>query len=126
MKNKKEKFFKTQTTGWNTTTISYSGYGYGKHYGGMTNIYGYTPDGDTFDYIVTHHRSLIIGKLIESGEWWNIHPDVRGNYSTNGYTTRVGVRRANIARCGKMALSHHLITDDGSAAHEARVFLRNN
>jgi hypothetical protein len=122
---KKEKFFKNQTSGIGTTTINYSGYGYGKHYAGMTNVYGYDSDGSTFDYIVTHHRSKQIIKMIEIGEWWSIDSDIRSNYSTNGYTTRVGIAKANLKRCTQLADSHRIIDDVGKSAHDARVILRN-
>lgn len=122
---KKEKFFKNQPSGIGTTTINYSGYGYGKHYAGMTNIYGYAPDGTTFDYIVTFHRSKIIVKMIRTGEWWLIDSDIRKNYSTNGYTTRVGIHRANKKRCMQLADSHRIIDEVGKNAHDARVRLRN-
>jgi hypothetical protein len=122
---KREKFFKNQTSGIGTTRIAYSAYGYGKHYAGMTHIYGYTPDGLIFDYIVTYHRSKIIVKMINNGEWWKIDEDIRSNYSTNGYTTRIGVKRANLKRCSELSESHRIIEESGKEAHEARVRLRN-
>ncbi len=122
---KKEKFFKNETSGYGTTTINYSGYGYGRHCAGMTNIYGFSPNGDTFDYIVTRHRSLVIASMIRSGEWWDVDEDIRSNYSTNGYTTRVGIKRASAKRCKVMADSHRAINLSGKDAHDARVHLRN-
>ena len=122
---KREKFFKTQTSGMGMTTINYSGYGYGKHYAGMTNLYGYTPDGSTFNYIVTYHRSKKIIEMFETGEWWSIDIDIRSNYSTNGYTTRVGIAKANLKRCRELADSHRIIDNVGKSAHDARVILRN-
>jgi len=122
---KREKFFKNQTSGIGTTTINYSGYGYGKHCAGMINIYGYAPDGTTFDYIVTFHRSKIIAKMIKTGEWWTIDSDIVSNYSTNGYTTRVGLKRANKKRCTQLADSHRAIDEIGKNAHDARVRVRN-
>ncbi len=122
---KKEKFFKNKTSGIGTTLINYSGYGYGKHFAGMTNVYGFAPDGSTFDYIVTHHRSKIIAKMIITGEWWTIDNDIRSNYSTNGFTTRVGIDKANKKRCMQLADSHRIIDEIGKNAHDARVRLRN-
>ena len=122
---KKEKFFKNQKSGYNTTTINYSGYGYGRHAAGMVNIYGYTPDGSTFDYIVSYHRSKVITRMIITGEWWTISDDVRGNYSTNGYTTRIGIARANPKRCTQIADSHRAFVYQGQNAHDVRVLLRN-
>ena len=122
---KREIFFKTQNNGFGVTTINYSGYGYGRHYAGMTNIYGYAPCGLVFDYVVTYHRSKQILKMIKSGEWWTVDSDIRNNYSTNGYSTRVGINRANKKRCKQIADSHKAINRLGKDAHEARVRLRN-
>lgn len=125
MATKKEKFFKTQVTGFSTTTINYNGYGYGRHCAGMTNVYGYSPEGIRFDYIVTPHRANVICSMIRSGQWWTLDADIRSNYSTNGYNTRWGIRRANLLRCRKMAESHAAITLGGKDGHDARVMMRN-
>lgn len=122
---KKEKFFKANNSGFGLTNINYSGYGYGKNHAGMINLYGFAPDGSMFDYIVTFHRSKQIIKMLQSGEWWDINPDVRDNYSTNGYTTRVGIKRANARRCKQLADSHKKIIMTGKSAHDLRVILRN-
>ncbi|MFH2013626.1 MAG: hypothetical protein ABIJ17_01505 [Patescibacteria group bacterium] len=123
---KKDKFFVNNKTGIGTTTINYSGYGYGKHYAGMTNVYGYAPDGSTFDYIVTYHRSNVIIKMIKSGEWWKIDESIRSNYTTNGYTTRVGIKKASKKRCEQLRNSHAVISHSGKLAHDERVRKRNN
>lgn len=123
---KKEKFFIENTSGVGSTTINFSGYGYGRHYAGMINLYGYDPDGNVFDYIVTYHRSKVICKMISTGEWWKLDESILANYSTNGHTTRVGIKRANIAKAKKMKDSHDAIPFSGKAAHDARVFFRNN
>lgn len=122
---KRQKFFKTQTSGFGTTVINYSGYGYGRHCAGMTNVYGYAPDGSTFDYVVTRHRSNIIIRMLRDGSWWSVNEDIRDNYSTNGYTTRAGIRRADEKRCKQLADSHRAIPFSGKAAHDARVMARN-
>jgi hypothetical protein len=122
---KKEKFFKTKAEGYSTTRINYSGYSYGRHYGGMTNIYGYSPDGSVFDYIVTYHRSKVIARMIRNGTWWALDISIRDNYSTNGYTTRVGIIRANKKRCSQLSESHKILPFGGKNAHDARVILRN-
>jgi hypothetical protein len=122
---KKEKFFKTAKIGMNTTTINYTGYGYGRHCGGMVNVYGYTPEGAIYDYIVTFHRSKKIIEMIKTGKWWTINQDIRANYCTNGYTTRIGIKKADMARCKRLADSHRVIQGGGSEAHDMRVFLRN-
>ena len=122
---KREKFFANNKSGIGTTTINYTGYGYGRHCAGMTNLYGYAPDGSIFDYVVTFHRSRIIEEMIITGEWWTIHEDIRSNYSTNGFTTRVGIRKANKKRCTQLADSHRLIIDSGKQAHDLRVKIRN-
>jgi hypothetical protein len=126
---KYETFFKTVpfdgAVKLSATTISYSGYGYGRHNGGKTHLYGYDPKGEQFSYIVTFHRSKVIAQMIRTGEWWELTEKIRSNYSTNGYTTRVGIKRANLARCAKMMKSHQAIPDAGKAAHDARVIMRN-
>lgn len=122
---KRDKFFKKEKTGFSQTGLNYSGSGYGKHYGGMTNVYGFDPDGNIFDYFVTFHRSKIIIQLLISGEWWKIDEDIRGNYSTNGYSTRIGLKRANKAKCKKIADSHREVRQTGKNAHDYRVIIRN-
>ena len=122
---KKEKFFKNNKSGFATTLINYSGYGYGRHAAGMTNIYGYDNTGFTFDYIVTNHRAGVIASMLTTGEWWKLESSIRSNYSTNGFTTRVGIKRANRKRCKQLAESHNAVPYSGKAAHDARVFLRN-
>ena len=122
---KRESFFKNQKSGIGRTAINYHGYGYGRHYAGMINIYGYAPDGTTFDYVVTYHRSKVLIDMLLSGEWWTIDSDIRRNYSTNGFTTRIGIRRANKKRCSQLANSHRLIDEVGKNALDERVRLRN-
>ena len=122
---KKTKFFATHLSGWQTTSISYSGYGYGRHAAGMVNVYGYGPAG-TFDYVVTYHRSKVILSMLGSGEWWSLDEAVRSNYSTNGYTTRVGITRASLSQCRRMHASHVALPDSGKTAHDIRVRLRKN
>lgn len=122
---KAEKFFKNNSSGYNTTRINYSGYGYGQHYGGMTHLYGYDNNGFPFNYIVSYHRACQIIKLIKNKEWWEIDEDIRNNYSTNGYTTRIGLKRANIKRCKQIAESHIKCDYSGKSAHDYRVRLRN-
>jgi hypothetical protein len=110
---------------YDSTTINYFGYGYGKHYAGMMHLYGYDINGEEWECICTYHRAKVIKKLIKSGEYWNIHKDIRKNYETNGFTTRVGIRRANLQRCKKMADSHRKCSEQGKSAHDYRVRLRN-
>jgi hypothetical protein len=124
---KKELFFRNNTTGYNTTTINYSGYGYGRQYAGMTNVYGYDNDGIRFDYIVTSHREKVILRMLKDGSWWLIDSSIRGNYSTNGKTTLCGIERSkkHIERLDKIAHSHFVNTDRGIDAHNNRVRIRN-
>lgn len=124
-RTKKEMFFLNNTTAFCCTQINYSGYGYGRHYAGMVNVYGYDPEGGVFDYVVTYHRSNVICRMLTSGEWWTIDEDIRSNYTTNGYTTRVGIKKAHKKRCAELAASHRAIPFSGKGAHDARVFLRN-
>ena len=122
---KKEKFFSTQKTGWGSTALNYSGYGVGRQHGGKIHIYGYDPDGLPFEYFVTYQRSKTIKKMLNNGEWWEVPIEIRLNYSTNGYNTRRGIKRANVKECKKMHDSHALIPKSGKDAHDMRVFLRN-
>lgn len=122
---KKDKFFENNQTGFGFTRINYSGFGYGSHAGGMTDVYGYKPNGETFSYVVSFHRSKIIIKMLKDGSWWNIHEAIQSNYGTNGYTTRIGLKRANLDTCLRMWSSHHVITEGGKSGHDARVQLRN-
>ena len=125
MITKKERFFRDNTAGVETTLINYSGYGYGRHAAGMVELYGYDDNGNQFSYIVTRHRCRVIQKMIKNGEWWTLDSSIRANYSTNGYTTRVGIKRANAARCKQLSDSHKAIYEGGKAAHDMRVALRN-
>ena len=125
MATKAEKFFENNTDGISTTTINYSGYGYGRQYAGMTHVYGYDDKGLRFDYVVTFHRSRVIMNMIRSGEWWLLDSAIRDNYSTNGYNTRRGIKNADVMRCRKMQESHDRITEKGKDAHDTRVLLRN-
>lgn len=125
---KAEKFLKNnsgKTDVYSSTTINYTGYGYGKHYAGMVHIYGYDPNGKKWECICTYHRSKQIIKLIQNGEYWNINNDIRQNYETNGFTTRVGLKKANLIRCKQLADSHRQCDESGKAAHDFRVRLRN-
>lgn len=122
---KKEKFFKTYKTGFSTTLISFSGYGYGRHAAGMVNIYGFDNEGIRFDYVVTHHRSKVIASMIEAGTWWKLDSAIRSNYSTNGYNTRKGIKNANLTRCKQLQNSHTTVPFSGKSAHDYRVLIRN-
>ena len=131
-KTKKDKFFENLVEDGKlhicTTTINYSGYGYGRHYAGMKNLYGITEDGETFDYICTPHRVDVIIKRMKNGTWFNIPSAIRDNYTHNGYTTRCGLDRAvkRLERIEEIQKSHieygHLT---GKAGHDFRVRMRN-
>lgn len=126
---KAEKFLKNnsgKTDVYSSTTINYTGYGYGRHYAGMVHIYGYDIYGDKWECICTYHRYKQITKLLRTGEYWSINEDIRKNYETNGYTTRVGLLRADKKRCTQLADSHRICDESGKAAHDYRVRLRNN
>lgn len=126
---KKYKKFMSENVGaknlYLSTTINYSGYGYGKHYAGMIHCYGYDPNGEKWECICTYHRMKVISKMIKTGEYWGINEDIRKNYETNGYTTRVGLKKANLIRCKQLADSHRQCDESGKAAHDFRVRLRN-
>jgi hypothetical protein len=122
---KKDKFFIQNSSGYCTTTINYSGYGYGRHCAGKTNLYGYDNNGNAFDYIVTNHRCKVIISMIDSGEWWGLEDSIRSNYSTNGHSTRKGIKKANIERCKLMHRSHQINPLSGKSNHDIRVLLRN-
>ena len=131
-KTKKEKFFETTKADGNlhlcTTTINYSGYGYGRQYAGMTNVYGIRENGEKFDFICTFHRSNVAKKRIINGTWFDIPEAIRDNYTTNGYNTRCGLERAKnkLERIERIHKSHsefgYLTGKDG---HETRVRKRN-
>ena len=110
---------------YSSTIINYTGYGYGRHYAGMIHLYGYDPNGKKWECICSYHRGKVISKMIKNGEYWNIHEDIRKNYETNGYTTRIGLKRANLVRCKQLADSHRKCDESGKAAHDYRVRLRN-
>lgn len=128
MTTKADIFFRKNPTGENifqTTKLNYSGSSYGECYAGMTYLYGYDCDGNRFDYFVTNHRAKTIISLINDNKWWGLDSSIRDNYSTNGYTTRVGINRANMKRCKQLSESHKKFPYSGKNAHDYRVLIRN-
>lgn len=122
-----KKFFLNNKSGYSTTAINHDGYGYGSQFGGMYHIYGYDNEGNIFGYVVTPRRCQTILQLLDEGKWWDIDKEIRENYSTNGYTTRCGVKKAlsKLERIKKIAQSHDACKLGGKDGHDYRVSLRN-
>jgi hypothetical protein len=109
------------------TLLDYSGSGLGKHYAGFTHVYYF--DGSNVDTIgiMTSHRAKVCLRMLRNGNWFNINPDIRANYVTNGFNTRCGIEKASkkLARITIIAKSHKENSFSGNSAHEQRVRVRN-
>lgn len=108
-----------------TTQINYSGYGYGRHNAGMTHVYYFNGESVEDLGVMTHHRAKVVISMIERGTWFNVDEDLRKNYTTNGFNTRVGLVKANINRVKTIAQSHKSLPFSGQAAHQLRKIKRN-
>ena len=109
------------------TGLNYSGSYIGKHANGNRHLYGFDINGNWFEYVCTYHRSKTILKMLNTGEWWTLPEAIRNNYSTNGYNTRVGIRKYfnRLERIEQIALSHQIIKYGGIDGHKDRVQIRN-
>jgi len=79
---------------------------------------------------VTKHRVHVINKYHRTGEYKLINADVWTNYCTNGYSTRIGLKRANksesvLESASIIAKSHADCLVEGKDGHDIRVQMRN-
>ena len=97
------------------------------------DIYYLSEDGEIImlAYNTSYHRTLVLIRALRDGTIYDIPEVIIDNYSTNGYNTRCGMKRAikNLDRIILIANSHvdYMSNETGNSLidHNARVMLRN-